>query len=104
MLIAPRLLTEEVASAVSKQFRRGNITAGQAIEAFDLFQTYSPDLLDPPGLARQALDLSLRHRISTWDSHYLALAIRYRCDLVTADQRLHRSAKPHYPFVVLLGV
>jgi predicted nucleic acid-binding protein len=104
MLIAPRVLTEEVASALAKQFRRKNLTAEQARRAFDLFETYRPDLLDPPGLAREAFGLSLQHGISAWDCLYLALASRYRCDLVTADRRLHRALTPHYPFVVLLGV
>jgi predicted nucleic acid-binding protein len=103
MLIAPRVLADEVAGAIAKQYRRKSLTAEQAIHAFDLFETYRPDLLDPPGLTRQAFDLSLQHRISAWDCLYLALATRYRCDLVTADERFQRAVKPHYPFVVLLG-
>jgi predicted nucleic acid-binding protein len=102
-LIAPRLIQEEVASALTKRFRRRQITRAQAENAFAEFLNHRPALLDTSGDVRRALTLSLEHQISLWDSVYLALAIRTRADLVTADERFYRAVSRHYPFVRLLG-
>jgi len=102
-LIAPRTLEEEVASAIAKQHRRRLMSADQAKRAFTQFQSFRPKLMLPVSLVGDALSLSVQHHLSLWDCLYLALAIRHRCDLVTADVRLFRAASRHYPFVRLLG-
>ena len=102
-LIAPRLISEEVASALSKRCRRKEMTAARAEAMFRLFDLRRPRIVDAPGHLEMALGLSLRHHVSLWDALYLALAIERRADLITADQRLFRSVARHYPFVRLLG-
>ena len=102
-LIAPRLIQEEVASALTKRFRRRQITRAQAENAFAEFLEHRPALLDTSDDVRRALALSLEHHIGLWDSVYLALAIRTRADLVTADERFYQAISRHYPFVKLLG-
>ncbi len=102
IMIAPRALMEEVASALSKRVRRKQLTATQARAAFRYFDWRRPRLVEDPQLLVEALDLSLRHHLSLWDSLYVALAVRLRCNLVTADERLHRGVSRHYPFVELL--
>jgi predicted nucleic acid-binding protein len=103
-LVAPRVLREEVASALFKRCRRKQLAQAQAERAFRFIEQRMPLLVHDASLVREALALSLRHHLSLWDCLYLALAIRYRSDLVTADQRLHRAVRPHYPFVALLRV
>ena len=103
-LVAPGVLREEVASALSKRCRRRQLTQAQAEAAFEFIEQRMPFLVQDADLTREALRISLRHHLSLWDCLYLALAIRYRCDLVTADERLVRAVRPHYPFVALLGV
>jgi predicted nucleic acid-binding protein len=102
-LIAPSVLKLEVASALSKQVRRRQMTTDQAKRAFVQFQSYRPQFLDHASLAHEALDLSTFHHLSLWDCLYLAQAIRYRCGLITADRQFYRVAKQHYPFMTLLG-
>jgi predicted nucleic acid-binding protein len=100
-LIAPRLLMEEVASALSKRCRRKQLTAKQAHAVFHAFESRRPPLADNP--LRRALELSLDNQLSLWDSVYLALAIERRADLVTADRRFYRNVSRRYPFVSLIA-
>ena len=102
-LIAPGLLMEECASALSKRCRRGDLTAADARLAFHLLELRQPLLIDEPGRSRAAFELSLLHHLSFWDSVYLALAIDKRCDMVTADRRFRTGAGKYYPFVILLS-
>lgn len=71
--------------------------------AVRLLELRQPLLVDEPGQLRAAFELSVLHRLSFWDSIYLALAIDKRCDIVTADRRFRTGAGRHYPFVILLG-
>jgi len=102
-LIAPRLLMEEVASAISKRCRRRVLSAAEGNAAYRTFALRHPRLVDSASQVNQALALSVRHHISFWDSIYLALAIDRKADLITADRRFHRAAGRHYPFTKLLG-
>ena len=102
-LIAPGLLMEECASALSKRCRRGDLTAVDARVAFRLLDLRRPLLVDGPAQLRAAFELSILHHLSFWDSVYLALAIDKRCDIVTADRRFRTGAGKYYPFVILLG-
>ena len=98
-LIAPRIQEHEVASALARRVRQRLLSQSEAQHAWDAFEIRHPMLLDPPELARAAIDLSLRHRLSYWDCLYLALAIAHKCELVTADQRFYRGALNVYPRV-----
>jgi len=49
-----------------------------------------------------ALRLATRHRRTFYDSLYLALALHYQCDLITADEKFVRSMQPAFPRVHLL--
>lgn len=102
-LIAPRVLMEEVGSALSKRCRRKELSESQARKAWHLIEIRQPLLVDEPALLPTALDLSLDYQLSFWDSLYLALAIAERCDLITADQRFYNAGRRHYPFFRLLG-
>jgi predicted nucleic acid-binding protein len=102
LLIAPDLLLAEFASLLAKRARRKQISAGRAHEAFSLMTKTAPRLYDTRSRIFRALDLSLRHSLSLWDSVYVALALEHDCPLVTADERLFRSGKPRHPSLRLL--
>jgi predicted nucleic acid-binding protein len=54
----------------------------------------SPVKLYPSGTMLEiALDISIEHRRSLYDSLYLALAVSRRCPMVTADRRFFNSLK-----------
>ena len=101
-LIAPDLLLAEFASLVAKRNRRKEISAEQAIKAFQLMKQCAPRLLDMRPRLASALNLALRHGMSLWDCVYLALAIEHDCPLLTADRRLFRGSTALHSSVRLL--
>jgi predicted nucleic acid-binding protein len=101
-LIAPALVMAEASSALSRRFRRKQLTEEEARTAYQYLQRRRPTLVEDAKLLDDAMELSLRHQLSLWDCVYLALAIRWRANLATADARFHRSVSRHYPFVELI--
>lgn len=102
-LFAPRVLLHEVGSALSKRCRRKQLTAIQTRAAWQFVDIRRPMLVENEDQLNGALELSIAHNISFWDSLYLALAINLRCELITADARFYRAVRPHYPFFKLIG-
>lgn len=82
--IAPPLMMAEVASALYKRVRRGEMTLEQALEALEVIQSLGVRPEGEPELAQQALALAHRlNRPSPYDAHYLALADLRGCDTVS---------------------
>jgi predicted nucleic acid-binding protein len=102
-LIAPPLVMMEVANALSKRCRQNFLNEAKARELFEVFESSAPTLVDSPSQVSVALALSLRHRISLWDSVYLAAALERNANLVTADARFHRAIYRHYPLVTMIA-
>jgi predicted nucleic acid-binding protein len=90
-LIAPDLLLTEFASLAAKLHRRKKLSTEQAQETFERLGRLAPRLFETRSLLSRAFDLSLRHKLSLWDSVYVALATEHSCPLLTADSRLLRS-------------
>jgi len=102
-LLAPRLLREEVASAISRRCRLQHISPRQARAALEFLEPRMPLLIDSADLASEAFEVSANSHLSLWDGLYLVLAMRRRCELVTADPRFYRAARQRYAPVFLLG-
>jgi len=101
-LIAPDILLAEFASMLAKRNRRRQISAEQATQAFALMTKCTPRLYDAHPLLFHALDLSLQHQLSLWDSIYLALALEHDCPVLTADLRLFRAGRGRHPALRLV--
>ena len=105
-LLAPELIRLEVAGALCRRVRQGELEAGEAevrsqhwLAELDkgLF-TLTPDRdLLPEAIA---LATKLKHPLA--DCLYLAVAIRYHAPLITADRVFHERARPLYKQVTLL--
>lgn len=100
-LIAPPLFRVELASAVRKKIRLGELPAGTA-------QALVAEIADVPvfemptgALLLGAMSIALRFNRSIYDSLYVALALQERCALVTADRRLYDAVAPSYPETML---
>lgn len=101
-LVAPEILPAEIANAIWKRVARGQLHPRNALTLFGEFQRICPILIRLSSLVEAALALSVRFRQSVYDSLYVALASERRCDLVTADEKLHRALGSSFPQVCLL--
>jgi len=89
-LHAPALITAEALSALGALERRAEISPARSAEAMD-------DLLSVPlrryptePLARRVW--SMRHSVTVYDAHYVALAEALNAPLLTGDLRLAAAA------------
>lgn len=103
-LVAPHLLSFEIANIVLKRVRRTDISNAVAATLIDQFHELPISLRSARDLSRQALTLAIVHRLpAAYDLHYIALASILDCDLWTADERLVRVLAATLPFVKWIG-
>jgi len=96
-LHAPDLLLAEVANAIWKRHRRGEINEAEA-RALLADCLRLPIAIAPSGdLVEAALDLALRTNRTAYDCLYLAFAVRTKAVLVSGDRRF-ASALAGSPF------
>lgn len=89
---APDLLHAEVANALWKRVRRGELTTAQAEKVCDAasrlpIETYPARLLSGP-----ALQVACATGLTVYDSLYVATALLTGNDMVTADRFLFETA------------
>jgi hypothetical protein len=86
-LIAPRLITTEIANALVKKTAQNVLTADEALAHFNGFRLLLPALIEVDDLIEPALEnaCALRHPI--YDMIYLETARRLDAQLITADRR-----------------
>ena len=105
-LLAPALLAIEVAAAITRKFRMGDISEDATRRMLKAWSDalsvgivqLSPDEDDL--VAASELAIRLKHPLQ--DCLYLAFAERLRARFVTADETLHRRASNVFPSVILL--
>ena len=91
-LIAPALLQLEVGSALLRAVRRRDMQPELARESvFDVLPE-AVELMEMPGLLRQAYALALDHGGSLTDAMYIALARNSGALLITEDAQMHAVA------------
>jgi predicted nucleic acid-binding protein len=83
-LVAPRLITTEIANALARKTMQGMLTRHEAKYHFSSLPQFLPDPMDVDELIEQALEnaCALRHPI--YDLIYLGAAQRLDAQLVTA--------------------
>jgi predicted nucleic acid-binding protein len=102
LLMAPDLIAVEIGSMLWKRVLREGVSPADARAQYARFQRVGLGLVGIRRLNDAALDLALRHRHPIYDCLYVALALEAGCDLITADEKLHRVFSPHFPQVRLL--
>ncbi len=100
---APVLWRYELTSIFTKSLHFGQLSETTARQALELSTEIAITLYSPDDeLVRQAYAWTLRlKRAAAYDSFYLALAQRLKCDLWTTDHKLFRAAG--VPWVRFVG-
>ena len=101
-LVAPEILAGEIANALWKRMRRGDMDRQKTLETHQHFEEICPLLLPIEELAQRALELAIDGRHPVYDCLYVALAEELQAELITADERLQRAFARDFPQVGLL--
>ncbi len=90
-LLAPKLISLEVANALWKKMRQNTLSAAGAQERLSSLPRYFEALLDHEDLVGPALALSRAYDHPVYDFVYLEAARRHDAQLLTADDRFLRK-------------
>lgn len=101
-LIAPEIIGAEIANVLWKRVYRGELQFREALAHYDRFQRVCPAPVEISLLAQDALKVALQYRHSVCDCLYVSLALKARCDLITADTKLHAALSADLQQVRLL--
>lgn len=105
-MIAPALIRLEVAAAITRRVRLGELAADDARQRCDRwFRHLHEDaltLLSDEELLPDAVSIALSLKHTLQDCLYLAAAQQSGIPLITADRIFHDRAAPSYPKVRLL--
>lgn len=88
VLLAPDFLVIEVANAVWKRHRRGEVTKEEAVEIIERVAFARLEWTEAIELVPRAATLAITLNCTVYDALYLALAEAYDTVVVTADRRL----------------
>lgn len=87
-LHAPDLVVSEIANVIWKRQRRNEIDDAEAAALLADFRTLPLCITSSDELIESALELALRTGRTVYDCLYLALAVKTRSVMVSADKRL----------------
>lgn len=93
LLVAPDWILPEVANALSNKVKHSELLQIYAEYSLERLPAFFARLYSAAGLTRDAFSLAFRFRHSVYDCLYLALALRERAKLLTADKKLHQIAQ-----------
>lgn len=99
-LVAPTLLHYEVANALYRYEKAGELTEEEVQQALDTVLGLPVRLTGDNSLHVEAVLLARRAGLTaTYDAHYLALAERLGAEFWTADRKLVERVHGKFPFV-----
>jgi predicted nucleic acid-binding protein len=93
--LSPDLLFPEVGNAIWKKVRRGELTAEEGQRLAADISTIAVETVSTLGLMIDAHALAITTGLTVYDAMYLALAVRLKTELITADDKLGRIVAAH---------
>ena len=93
--VSPDLLFPEVGNVIWKKIRRGELTADEGQRLAVDISSVAIETVSTRGLMIDAHALAVATGLTVYDAMYLALAVRLKTELVTADDRLSRTVAAH---------
>jgi predicted nucleic acid-binding protein len=103
-LIAPETILWETANAFIKAERGNVIPPGEAKLYFYDFLRTQPQTCGPSQFIHSAMEIALQTNAGLYDSMYLCLALREKCEFFTADDRLIRTLQGHTRFAFVRSI
>ncbi|MCZ7649086.1 MAG: type II toxin-antitoxin system VapC family toxin [Planctomycetota bacterium] len=92
-VLAPDLIWAEMGNVVWKRQRRGDLSGADAASVVRSFLTLPLQIHPASGLLADALELAVKFDRSVYDGLYLALALKTRSILISADKRFVNALK-----------
>ena len=93
-MIAPPLFPFEVANALHRRVRDGELTASEATDLFGSLRPFQIRIETADSLHERALTLAAElGQQAAYDAHYLALAEAFDCRFWTADRPFFTAAQ-----------
>ena len=90
-IVAPPSIDWEVGNAFSVLLKRSRITLEQAIEAIEVYQEISLEIVEID--LKEAVRLAGNHKIYAYDAYILRCAIEHNLPLISLDQNMIEIAK-----------
>ena len=91
VVVAPPSIKWEIGNAFSAMFKRSRVSLEQAIEAIDIYQSISLEIVDIN--LKDAVRLAGKYNIYAYDAYILQCAIEYNLPLISLDRNLIDIAK-----------
>ena len=92
-LLSPDLVRAEVGNVLWKKWRRGELSAGEAVAVLRDFGRFPLRIRSSEPLMEGAWTVAQRFGRSFYDGLYVALAVETESSLVTADLRLYNALR-----------
>jgi len=100
---APSLIVYEIINACLVASRMARFPEDKAGELMNEILGIEIIKEDMHPLKDRIFHIAMRHRISAYDSSYVALAEARRIPFLTADKRLFNNLKNHFRFIKWIG-
>ncbi|AFY80499.1 type II toxin-antitoxin system VapC family toxin [Oscillatoria acuminata] len=104
VLLVPDFFFPEIGNIFWKRVRRGETTLDNALEDLDALTGLPLQVHPSLPLMPQALEIAVRIQQAVYDCVYLALAVREKCQMVTADERFFNALQNDFLAPYLLWV
>lgn len=90
-IVAPPSIDWEVGNAFTAMLKRSRINLAQAIEAIEVYQEISLEIVEID--LKEAIRLAGKHNIYAYDAYILQCAIEHNLPLISLDQDMLNVAK-----------
>ncbi len=95
--VIPDAFWAEFGNVLWKAVRQGRLSEESAVAAVQQMREWQVRVVPTEELLEKALAIALSTGRTVYDSLYVALAIRTRADMITADERLVNALAPRFP-------
>lgn len=95
--VVPDIFWAECANVLWKAVRQGRVSRSTADLGAEILQSYDFPTASSRELLDEALRLAVTFDRSTYDCFYVALALRVKGQMITADEKLANALAAHLP-------